>query len=146
MRAPRQQRVEDLFSPLWPAAFPQHGPGKKHLRPIELEPWQEEILDADPRPFVRGLIHSDGPRCINRFTTELKDGVATYEYPRYFFTNYSADIRGLFCRYCERLGIHCTQSSFKNISVCTATASPSWTTSSAPRVECGREDSNLHGG
>lgn len=101
----------------WPKAFPQHGPGKKHKRKIELVPWQEEILDADPRPLLRGLIHSDGSRCVNRFKVMLKDGLRSYAYPRYFFTNYSADIRGIFCRYCERLGIRWTQSSFKNISV-----------------------------
>lgn len=36
--------------------FPQHGPGKKHERPIVLEPWQQEIVDAHPWEFVRGLI------------------------------------------------------------------------------------------
>lgn len=24
----------------WPWLFPQHGPGRKHLRKIELQPWQ----------------------------------------------------------------------------------------------------------
>jgi hypothetical protein len=27
-------------------AFPQHGPGRKHERPIVLEPWQLEIVDT----------------------------------------------------------------------------------------------------
>ncbi len=43
--------------------------------------------------------------------------MAEYEYPRYFFSNLSADIRGLFCEYCERLGIRWTQSNHRNISV-----------------------------
>jgi len=43
--------------------------------------------------------------------------VAEYAYPRYFFSNMSADIRGLFCEYCERLGIRWTQSNQRNISV-----------------------------
>jgi len=76
------------------------------------------ILDADPRPFLRGLIHSDGCRVVNRFTTTLPSGrVAEYAYPRYFFSNLSADIRALFCEYCERLGIRWTQSNHRNISV-----------------------------
>jgi hypothetical protein len=43
--------------------------------------------------------------------------VAEYAYPRYFFSNLSADIRALFCEYCERLGIRWTQSNHRNISV-----------------------------
>jgi hypothetical protein len=82
----------------WLAAFPQHGPGRKHERRIVLEPWQREIVDAFPREFLRGLIHSDGCRTVNRFKTRLPSGrVAEYAYPRYFFSNLSADIRGLFC-------------------------------------------------
>jgi hypothetical protein len=38
-------------------------------------------------------------------------------YPRYFFTNLSDDILGLFCATCDRLGIRWTRSSHKNISV-----------------------------
>ena len=102
----------------WPEAFPQHGPGRKHERPIVLEPWQREIVDAFPQEFLRGLIHSDGCRTINRFKTKLPSGrVAEYAYPRYFFSNLSADIRGLFCEYCDRLGIRWTQSNHRNISV-----------------------------
>jgi hypothetical protein len=102
----------------WPAAFPQHGPGRKHGRPIVLEPWQREIVDAFPREFLRGLIHSDGCRTVNRFKTKLPSGrVGEYAYPRYFFSNLSADIRGLFCEYCERLGIRWTQSNPRNISI-----------------------------
>jgi hypothetical protein len=42
---------------------------------------------------------------------------AEYTYPRWFFSSRSADIRGLFCEYCERLGIRWTQSNPRNISV-----------------------------
>ena len=102
----------------WPEAFPQHGPGRKHTRKIELVPWQREIVDRHPREFLRGLLHSDGCRTINRFTTRLPSGrVAEYAYPRWFFSNRSDDIRGLFCEYCERLGIRWTQSNPRNISV-----------------------------
>jgi hypothetical protein len=102
----------------WPLVFPQHGPGRKHHRPIVLADWQREIVDREPRPFLRGLINSDGCRTVNRFKTKLPSGrVAEYAYPRYFFSNQSADIRGLFSEYCERLGIRWTQSNARNISV-----------------------------
>ena len=102
----------------WLEAFPQAGPGRKHERPIVLAPWQREVVDAHPHPFLRGLIHSDGCRTINRFTTKLPSGrVAEYAYPRYFFSNLSADIRALFCEYCERLGVRWTLSNHRNVSV-----------------------------
>jgi len=83
-----------------------------------LAAWQREIVDAHPQPFLRGLIHSDGRRVINRFTTKLPSGrVREYAYPRYFFSNPSADIRGLFCEYCERVGVHWTLSNHRNVSV-----------------------------
>jgi hypothetical protein len=102
----------------WLAVFPQWGPGRKHERPIVLAPWQREVVDAHPHAFLRGLIHSDGCRTINRFTTKLPSGrVAEYAYPRYFFSNLSADIRALFCEYCERLGVRWTLSNHRNVSV-----------------------------
>jgi hypothetical protein len=102
----------------WTEAFPQHGPGRKHERSIVLEDWQEAIVDAHAGEFARGLIHSDGCRTVNRFTTRLPSGrVAEYAYPRYFFSNLSPDIRGLFCAACDRLGVRWTQSNPRNISV-----------------------------
>ena len=102
----------------WPEAFPQHGPGRKHNRKIELADWQRAVVDRFPEEFLRGLLHSDGCRTINRFKTALPSGrVAEYAYPRWFFSNRSADIRGLFCESCERLGIRWTQSNHRNISV-----------------------------
>ena len=93
-------------------------PGRKHERPIVLADWQREIVDRYPEQFLRGLIHSDGCRTVNRFKTKLPSGrVAEYEYPRYFFSNLSVDIRALFCEYCERLGVRWTQSNPRNISV-----------------------------
>lgn len=104
--------------PAWPHAFPQDGPGRKHDRPIELTDWQRDLCSKNPRSLIRGLIHSDGSRVINRFSTPLPSGrIGHYAYVRYFFTNYSADIRRIFCDHCELLGIRWTQSSFKNISV-----------------------------
>jgi hypothetical protein len=102
----------------WPQLFPQHGPGRKHTRPIVLAAWQRSLVDAHPEAFLRGLIHSDGCRVANRFTVDLPSGrCAEYSYPRYFFSNLSEDIRGLFCEYCELLGVRWTRSNHRNISV-----------------------------
>lgn len=40
----------------WICLFPQHGSGPKHLRPIELSPWQRNLVEQFPREFVKGLI------------------------------------------------------------------------------------------
>lgn len=93
------------YSRHWPCLFPQHGPGKKHDRRIALEPWQQEIVDAHPWEFIRGLIHSDGCRITN-WTTRLVAGERKrYEYPRYFFTNKSDDIRKLFSDTLDKVGV-----------------------------------------
>jgi hypothetical protein len=105
-------------SPRWLLAFPQHGPGRKHERTIKLADWQEEITQQHPRELIRGLIHSDGCRSINRFSVELPIGGRTrYEYVRYFFSNLSADIRGIFTEHCDLLGVRWTRSNPRNISI-----------------------------
>lgn len=107
-----------LSTPSLPFAFPQCGPGPKHERAIELSGWQRELTRAHPERLLRGLIHSDGCRTLNRFATTLPSGrVARYEYPRYFFSNLSADIRSIFCEHCELLGIRWTLSNPRNVSV-----------------------------
>lgn len=83
-----------------PCLFPQHGPGRKHERLIVLDDWQDDIVLAHPKPFLRGLIESDGCRSINR--------VNGGEYPRYSFSNRSEDIRALFVRSVEQLGLRWT--------------------------------------
>jgi len=83
----------------WTCVFPQHGPGVKHRRTIRLEPWQQQIIGRYPRQLLRGLIHSDGCRVINRVQRRK------YAYPRYFFTNTSTDILQIFCDTCDALGI-----------------------------------------
>jgi hypothetical protein len=55
---------------------PQDGPGRKHERKIELEPWQHEIVNNYPGDFARRLFHSDGCRLINRVRRPLKAGTA----------------------------------------------------------------------
>ena len=101
----------------WPELFPQHGPGKKHERKIRLTDWQEEMVLDFPRQFIRGLIHSDGSRCMNTFSVQLKGGPREYSYPRYFFTNYSTDIQTIFTDACDQLGIRWSRSNWRNISI-----------------------------
>jgi hypothetical protein len=96
----------------WPLFFPQHGPGPKHKRKIELAPWQAWIVEQFPREFLRGLVHSDGCRVMNRVNGK--------DYPRYFFDQVSDDIRRLFCDACRRLGIEYTHSKWKTISIARA--------------------------
>ncbi|MFF0726536.1 helix-turn-helix domain-containing protein [Streptomyces sp. NPDC004134] len=94
-----------VYSRHLPCLFPQHGPGPKHERAIRLETWQQGIVDAYPWPFIRGLVHSDGCRITN-WTARTTGGVTKrYEYPRYFFTNRSADIIRLFCDTLDRVGV-----------------------------------------
>ncbi|MET9817821.1 MULTISPECIES: helix-turn-helix domain-containing protein [unclassified Streptomyces] len=85
--------------------FPQHGPGKKHERRIALEPWQQAIVDAHPWEFIRGLIHSDGCRITNWTTRMVAGKRKRYEYPRYFFSNKSDDIRRLFTDALDLVGV-----------------------------------------
>ncbi|GAA4084077.1 hypothetical protein GCM10022214_49840 [Actinomadura miaoliensis] len=101
----------------WPCLFPQHGPGKKHTRKIELEDWQQEIVDQHTEELVRGLIHSDGCRHVNRVRRPLKDGDRWYEYTRYEFTNKSADIMRIYTDALDRLGISWRRMNWKAISV-----------------------------
>jgi hypothetical protein len=102
----------------WVCAFPQHGPGPKHLRTIWLEPWQTALVEAFPRDFVKGLVHSDGCRAINRVTNGYRDGrLKRYEYPRYFFSNHSTEIRELFTWACLLIGVESRPNNQWNISV-----------------------------
>jgi hypothetical protein len=39
----------------WPCLIPQHGPGKKHNRPINLHAWQQDVIAKHPERFLRGL-------------------------------------------------------------------------------------------
>lgn len=100
------------FSKNWPVLFPQHGPGPKHRRKIELSVWQAGIVEGFPCEFLRGLIHSDGCRVLNRVNGK--------DYPRYFFDQVSNDIRRLFCETCMQLGIQYTHSKWKTISIAQA--------------------------
>ena len=97
----------------WVVLFPQHGPGRKHNRRIELADWQREIVEAAPQPFLRALIQTDGWRGLNRVRVKGKD----YAYPRYQFSNRSDDIRRLFTDTCELLGVEWRQWTRYHVSV-----------------------------
>ncbi|MFF5702616.1 transcriptional regulator [Streptomyces sp. NPDC012794] len=97
----------------WTCLFPQHAPGRKHERLIALEPWQQDIVDAHPWEFVRGLVHSDGCRTTNWTVRNGK----RYEYPRYFFTNRSQDITDLLTRTLDRVGVRWKQANTYNVSI-----------------------------
>jgi hypothetical protein len=104
-RRPDSRCVEvSMYWKGWPSLFPQHGPGPKHRRKIELAGWQAEIVGLNHRAFLRGLIHSDGCRYIAH---EHKAGRHRYSV-RYAFCNRSEDIKGLFCASCDALGIRWT--------------------------------------
>ena len=82
----------------WPCIFPQHGPGVKHTRKIRLAFWQETMAQGHPEALLRGLIHSDGCRVLNRVQKRK------YAYPRYQFSQVSDDIPA-FTDSCDQLGI-----------------------------------------
>jgi hypothetical protein len=98
------------YSKSWPCLFPQHGPGKKHERPIVLSPWQRAAVSERPDLLLRGLLHSDGCRFQN-------SGRGGWSHPRYAFANTSRDIRAIFCAACELLGLRWTSSGDKTIYV-----------------------------
>jgi hypothetical protein len=103
----------------WPCLLPQHGPGRKNERILALEGWQQEIIEQHPADFLRGLFHSDGCRAKNWATRTVAGKKKRYEYPRWQFTNNSADI----LRWCQEaldvLEIPWRQSSWKTLSVST---------------------------
>lgn len=103
----------------WPCLFPQHGPGRKHERPIVLDAWQRRLVEAHPAAFLRGLFHSDGSRSRNWARRRVAGEMKRYDYPRWQFTNSSADIRELCCWALDLVGVAWRQSNWKTISVST---------------------------
>jgi hypothetical protein len=103
----------------WPCLFPQHGPGRKHTRELGMADWQWEVVRRHPADFLRGLFHSDGSRSRN-WTQRLVAGeLKRYDYPRWQFTNYSAEIRGWCCDALDLVDVPWRQSNHKTISVST---------------------------
>jgi hypothetical protein len=101
----------------WPCLLPHGEGGPKHRRSIELADWQRLIaIDHHPQQFLRGLIHSDGWRGVNR--VRGADGLS-YAYTRYQFSNRSNDIKRLFVEACDRLGTEARRMNAVTISVAT---------------------------
>ncbi|MFZ2503969.1 MAG: hypothetical protein WAW88_14995 [Nocardioides sp.] len=64
-----------------------------------MAPWQWEIVEEFPAAFLRGLFHSDGSRSNNHVTRRRTDAAGAtvsvrYDYPRWEFSNRSAEILG----------------------------------------------------
>jgi hypothetical protein len=116
--------IVNAYSNAWPALFPQHGAGRKHLRPIVLEAWQRRVVEQHSIEFVRGCIESDG--CRHRRL------VAGRNYPAYSFKNHSEDILRLFMWACECISVRPRRASRVVVS-------------SARRADVARLDSLLSG-
>ncbi len=101
----------------WVCVLPQHGAGRKHERPIRLEPWQQPQSLEEHQELVRGLMHSDGCRFINPVRRKLANGWKEYRYVRYVFTNASSDIRTILTESLDALGIEWRQMNRRNVSV-----------------------------
>ncbi|AIY17236.1 transcriptional regulator [Pimelobacter simplex] len=101
----------------WPCLFPQHGPGRKHERPIVLEPWQQAIVAEHPGPFLRGLFHSDGARVANWARRPVAGQPKVYRYPRWQFCNASEDILGLCTAALDQVEIPWRRSNRRIVSV-----------------------------
>ena len=101
----------------WPCLFPQHGPGRKHERKLELTPWQRDLVREHPGAFLRGLFHSDGCR-VNNWATRMVQGERKrYDYPRWQLVNHSDDILRFACEALDLLGVPWRRSSWKTVSV-----------------------------
>jgi hypothetical protein len=101
--------VVNSYPQQWPQLFPQHGPGRKHLRPIVLAPWQRVIVDRYPEDFVRGCLDSDG--CRHRRIVRGRDD------PAYSFRNRSDDILRLFTAACDLIGLRWSRANHETISI-----------------------------
>jgi hypothetical protein len=103
----------------WPCLFPQHGPGRKHERPMILADWQDEIVAVYPWDFLRGLMHSDGSRVNNWATRVVRGERRRYDYPRWQFVNASEDILALCTTTLDRVGVPWRRSGKRTVSVST---------------------------
>jgi hypothetical protein len=101
--------VVAMYSNHWPCLFPQHGPGRKHERSIELVDWQADLISRNRQALLRGLIHSDGCRIIAN-----DRGLRSV---RYHFSNKSEDIKQIYCDSLDALGIRWTRPCSRQIAV-----------------------------
>jgi hypothetical protein len=103
----------------WGCLFPQHGPGRKHERELGMADWQRALVSAHPADFLRGLFHSDGSRVKNWATRPVAGVMKRYEYPRWQFTNCSAEIQQWCCDALDLVDVPWRRSNQKTISVST---------------------------
>ena len=101
----------------WPRLFPQHGVGRKHERKMGMQAWQWETVTQNPADFLRGLFHSDGCRAMNWTRGVVAGEVKRYEYPRWHFTNESAEIMSWCQEALDLLGVSWRQSRTGMLSV-----------------------------
>jgi hypothetical protein len=66
-------------------------------------------VERHPARLIRGLIHSDGCRAMNRVKGRV--------YPRYQFSNRSEDIRAIFSSALDLIGVAWRQSNAVTVSV-----------------------------
>lgn len=103
----------------WPCLFPQHGPGRKHERELGMADWQWAVVQQHPADFLRGLFHSDGCRVNNWATRMVAGHRKRYDYPRWQFTNHSAEIMSWCCDALDLVDVPWRRSSWKTVSVST---------------------------
>jgi hypothetical protein len=124
----RTGRCADVshYSKHWPCLLPQHGPGRKHNRPIRIEPWQQTLVDQATEEFVLGLIHSDGCRVVAN-----DRGVKSV---RYHFSNRSEDIIGLLTAALDAIDIPWTRSTKYIVSIYRKAATARLDTFIGPKI------------
>ena len=93
----------------WPCVFPQHGPGRKHLRRIRLAAWQAAVIESEREAFVRVSSTANGCRIIanDRGNPSI----------RYHFSNLSEDIKHLYCESLDAMGAQWTRPCNQQIAV-----------------------------
>ena len=74
-------------------------------------------MTSFPAEFLRGLFHSDGARVKNWATRHVAGEKRRYDYPRWQFSNRSADIRDLCCWALDLVGVPWRQSGPWTVSV-----------------------------
>ena len=104
-RLPGGRRLLEALAVSVPAAWRgAQAPEKDRTATMQLE-----IVQTLPHRLLRGLIHSDGCRVLNRVNGK--------DHPRYQFCNHSEDVRNIFCRACDDYGVAWRYSNWHTISV-----------------------------
>jgi hypothetical protein len=109
IRVKGSEIVVNSYGRWWLSLFPQHGPGRKHLRPIVLADWQDALVRSYPWDLLRGCLDSEGYR--SRRIVRGKN------YPFYGFKNESIDIRRIFEAACQQVGLRYTIPAYNIVSI-----------------------------